>query len=169
MHSILERRSRGAAGFSLIELIVVVAIIMIVAAIAIPRMLSSKMRANETAVVEALRSIATGQTAYYSTFQRGFAPSLEALGPPPSGDPASADRANLIDPLLATGARNGYIFDYQPGPLDSEGRISTYRVNANPVKAGQTGTKFFYMDEKSVIRFSLDGPAGPDSPIIPQG
>ena|SRR2546425_6221624 len=76
----VTRRSRDA-GFSLIEVLVVIAIILIIAAIAIPRLLQSRMAANEAGAVAALRTITTVQVTYNFTYQQGFAPSLAATRP----------------------------------------------------------------------------------------
>src|SRR2546428_12494569 len=91
----VTRRSRDA-GFSLIEVLVVIAIILIIAAIAIPRLLQSRMAVNEAGAVAALRTITTVQVTYNFTYQQGFAPSLAALGPPP-GNQANANQAGLVD------------------------------------------------------------------------
>jgi len=162
-------RVRRAAGFSLIELVLVVAIILIISAIAIPRFLSSKMRANETGAVSALRSFTAAQVAYQTTYQQGVAPDLQSLGPPPPGDDPSPSRANLIDSLLASGVRSGYVFIYTPVDINGDGTPDSYTLNANPVSPGQTAQKFFYVDQSNLIRFSMDGPAGPTSSPIPSG
>jgi hypothetical protein len=74
----------------------------------------------------------------------------------------------MIDPLLASGIRNGYSFVYNGVDLNGDGTIDVYTVNANPVSPGQTGLRFFYVDQTNVIRQALDGPAGPTSRPIPQ-
>ena len=88
-------------GFSLIELLIVVAIILIIAAIAIPNLLRSRMAANEASAVGSLRTINTACVTYSSTYG-GFPPGLPNLGP---GTPASATTADLIDQVLATGTK----------------------------------------------------------------
>ncbi len=158
----------NSAGFSLIEVLVVIAVILIIASIAIPRLLQAKMVANESATVAALRSIATVQIVYDSTYQQGFAPTLAALGPPPGNGQASAARAALIDEVLASGIRGGYNFVYVPIDNGGQGKPDQYTVNANPVSPGQTGNRYFYVDQTNVIRFKLDGPAGANSTPIPQ-
>ncbi|HEX2715489.1 MAG TPA: prepilin-type N-terminal cleavage/methylation domain-containing protein, partial [Candidatus Acidoferrales bacterium] len=98
-------------GFSLIELLIVVAIILIIAAIAIPNLLRSKMAANEASAVGSLRSINTACISYNTTYGQ-FPPtgSLTALGPPAAGAAASAAAADLIDSVLAAGTKSGYAF-----------------------------------------------------------
>ena len=163
-----SQRPRRAAGFSLIELLIVIAVMLIIASIAIPQLLRSKMSANETAAASALRSICTVQVNYESTYSQGFAPSLGALGPPPAGSGPSATNADLIDPVLASGIRNGYNFVYVAIDNGGTGRPDAFTVNANPISPGLTGQKYFYVDQTNVIRYSLGGVAGPGSAPVPQ-
>jgi len=157
-----------AAGFSLVEVLVVIAVILIIAAIAIPRLLRSKMAANEAAAASALRSVCTVQVAYDVTYNQGYAPSLSALGPPPPGTMATPTNGDLIDPVLASGIRNGYSFVYTPIDSSGSGKPSAFTINANPLSPGQTGERYFYADQTNVIRWALGGPAGPSSPPVPQ-
>src|SRR5271170_6312589 len=85
-------------GFSLIELLIVVAIILIIAAIAIPQLLRARIAANEAAAAETVRTITTGSMAYSATWGNGFPPTLGTLGGP-AGGAATCDLANLIDPV----------------------------------------------------------------------
>src|SRR5450755_1135359 len=93
-------------GFSLIELLIVVAIILIIAAIAIPNLLRSRMAANEASAVGGIRTIVTSQITYYTTWNNGYAASLAVLG---GAAPctASSNTACLIDPVLTLGGTNG--------------------------------------------------------------
>jgi len=163
MHSSARRR----AGFSLIEVVVVVAVILVIASIAIPRFLKARLVANESAAVASLRAIATVQIAYDLTYGQGFAPSLSALGPPPTPPPTAA-KADLIDAVLASGIRNGYSFVYVPIDSGGTGKPDAYTVNANPVSPGQTGDKYFYVDQSNVIRYKFDGPADVNSTPVPK-
>ncbi|SRR5713226_9360327 len=162
-----HRLCRIRAGFSLIEVLVVVAIILIIAAIAIPRFLQSKMAANEAAAVHALRVITTAQVTYDSTYNQGFAATLNALGPPPAGSQASALHADMVDEVLASGIRNGYNFVYV-AIATGGGNPGLYTVNANPVSPGQTGQRYFYVDQSNVIRYALGGSANASSTPVPQ-
>lgn len=155
-------------GFSLIEIVVVVAIMLIIAAIAIPNFLRSRIRANETATVAALRAIATAEVAYETTFKQGYSPDLASLAPPSGGAPRSASAADLIDPILATGQRNGYNFIYAAIDPDGNGEPDQYTVNANPIRVGQTGEKYFYVDQTNVIRQNIGGPASATSDPVPR-
>jgi prepilin-type N-terminal cleavage/methylation domain-containing protein len=137
-------------GFSLIELLIVVAIILIIAAIAIPNLLRSKMAANEASAVASLRTINTAEVVYSTTYNTTnvFADSLAQLGGSAcTGVPTSA-AACLIDPALAaatTSAKSGYIFTYTPGS-------GTYTVQADPQQQNSTGIRHFFTDQSNVIR-----------------
>ncbi len=152
-------------GFSLIELLIVVGIILVIAAIAVPRFMQSKMKANEANAASALRSISTAEVSYQTTYQQGFSPTLGALGP---GSPATAAAADLIDAVLASGTRHGYTYSYNPIDADGNGQFEAYTINANPVNPGVTGQKYFYVDMSNVVRYALGAPATAASPPIPQ-
>ncbi len=142
-------------GFSLIELLIVVAIILIIAAIAIPNLLRSKMAANEASAVGSLRTLNTGCVSYSTTYGTGYPAALANLGP---GAPATAATADLIDSVLASGTKSGYVFTYVSGaPVG--GVISTYTINANPATVGTTGQRGFFTDQSGVIRANPTGPA----------
>ncbi len=153
-------------GFSLIELLIVVAIILIIAAIAIPNFLRSRIAANQASAAQSLRSINTAETTYASTYGSGFTSTLAMLGPPTGGNPASTAAADLIDNVLAGGTKSGYNFVYAPGAQDTQGNYLGFTVNANPANPGMTGTTYYYTDETYVIRSNSTGTASAsDSPI----
>jgi len=159
-------RDESHRGFSLIELLIVVAIILVIAAIAIPNFMRSRIAANESASVQNMRNITTANVVYSSTYGVGYATSLAALGPPSgSGVPSSAN-AQLIDEVLATGVKSGYTYVYTPSPPDSSGTTGSYSLNANPLSLGITGYRFFYTDDSGVIRQNTSATAtGSDTPI----
>ena len=142
-------RNRKRRGFSLIELMIVIAIILIIATIALPKLNRAKMYAHETAAIKTLQTIHTAQTQYQSQFGR-FAASLTELGPPQSGQ-AGPQSADLIDNNLATGEKSGYKFTVT-------GNSSGYVISAVPVAYNSTGSRTFYSDQTMQIRQNY----GPD-------
>ena len=155
---------RKQKGFSLIELLIVIAVIMVIAGIAIPNFIRSKMRANESGAVANMRTITTANVVYSTTYGAGFGPSLAALG----GDPTtpSATSAGLIDSVLSAGVKSGYIYTYTAASVDAAGNYQSFSVTADPVAPGTTGDRHFYTDQTNVIRVNLTVTASlSDSPI----
>lgn len=134
---------RRRRGFSLIELLIVIAIILIIATIALPKLNRARMYSQETAAIGAIRTIHTAQTQYFSQFGR-FATSLAELGPPASGQP-NASAADLIGNDLAGGDKSGYKFTVQGTP-------GGYTLNANPIAYNSTGSRTFFSDQSLVVR-----------------
>jgi len=134
----------------LIELLIVVAIILIIAAISVPNLLRSRMAANEASAVGSMRTVNTACIAYSTTFG-GFPSSLSNLG---TSGAASSTSADLIDNVLASGTKTGYTFTYTPGAA-AGGIIPVYTLTASPVVAGQTGQRYFFTDQSAVIRFNV--------------
>jgi prepilin-type N-terminal cleavage/methylation domain-containing protein len=167
---------RKQKGFSLIELLIVVAIILIIAAIAIPNLLRSRIAANEASAVGSLRTINTSEVTYASTFPSvGFASNLATLGPGTTVPCApTAATACLLDNVLGASSpttgtlaspnpKSGYTFGVSvsgssvPQPF--------YMVNADPIST-QTGTRHFYTDASGVIRYNATAVAGSvDAPL----
>lgn len=149
-------------GFSLIELLIVVAIILIIAAIAIPNLLRSRISANEASAVASIRAISTAQISYATTYpQLGFADSLEKLGPGKSDQP-TPDAANLIDPALARGEKSGYKFTLTSAKgsgSSKEGANNTFTIMAEPTSPGQTGIRTFCSNQSSILYYQADGAA----------
>jgi len=145
-------------GFSLIELLIVVAIILIIAAIAIPNLLRSKMAANEASAVGSLRTLNTACVTYSTTYG-GFPSSLTALVGEGSGSGPTSTASQLIDNVLQTGTKSGYTFTFSAGTADSAGNIDYYIVNANPITPGTTGLRYFFTDKSGVIRASTTAAA----------
>lgn len=142
-------------GFSLIELLIVVAIILIIAAIAIPNLLRSKMAANESSAVGSLRTINTSAVEYNTTYG-GYPQTLLSLGGPAGGTAASTS-AELIDAVLASGTKSGYSFTYTTGTTDSNGNVLQYTMTAVPTSPGTTGQRTFFTDQSGVIRADATG------------
>jgi type IV pilus assembly protein PilA len=140
------------SGFSLIELLIVVAIILIIAAIAIPNLLRSKMAANEASAVATLRTLNTSAVSYSTTY--GSDPTnLTDLGP--SSTPSST-AADLIDSVLAKdpATKSGYTFVWT-----SVAPQSSYTLVATPLQTGVTGQRGFFTNQSGVMRADPSGTA----------
>ncbi len=148
-------------GFSLIELLIVVAIILIIAAIAVPNLLKSKIAANEASAVSTLRMLNNAEVIFSATYVSGFTDGLNRLGAPTSGRP-DMNNADLVDPILAgrgpggtntTFTKSGYNFRYTPtGTSTTFGQIAGYEITADPVSRGSSGQRSFFTNEPLVIR-----------------
>jgi type IV pilus assembly protein PilA len=152
-------------GFSLIELLIVVTIILIIAAIAIPNLMKSKIQANETAAVETLRTL-NGSALLYSNSYGGFPHALSDMGPASGGTAPSSASADLIDSLLASGVKSGYRFAYVAGTTDPSGGVLSYTITATPVAPGSSGQRSFFTDPSGTIRNTSNGNADSTSPPI---
>jgi prepilin-type N-terminal cleavage/methylation domain-containing protein len=158
------RRRISAQGFSLIELLIVVAIILIIAAIAIPNFLQAKISANQAAAVETVRTITTASEVYSTTWGNGFPPSLSALG---GVVPATCNSAVLLDNLVASApnTKSGYTFAYTPEGIavtsPPPGCVAGYTANfvtAVPLSVW-SGTDSYCADEPGVIHYNTLGTA----------
>jgi prepilin-type N-terminal cleavage/methylation domain-containing protein len=147
---------RKQKGFSLIELLIVVAIILIIAAIAIPNLLRARMAANESSAVASIRTINTGMVTYNSTYPTvGFAASLAVLGGVAPCTPSSTT-ACLIDSVLAAGTKSGYTF--LAAAAGGTPNV-TYYATGVPVTLNQTGIRSFCSFEDAVVRVDPTGAA----------
>lgn len=154
----MSLRRKKQKGFSLIELLIVVTIILIIAAIAIPNLMRSKIQANETAAVGALKAL-TESSLLYSNSYGGFPHALADLGPAPGGGAASSTSADLIDTVMASGVKSGYKFAYVPGTTDPSGNVQSYTITATPLVPGSTGQRSFFTDQSGTIRNTSSGTA----------
>ena len=159
---------RDQKGFSLIELLIVVAIILIIAAIAIPNLLRARMAANESSAVGTLRSINTANATYETLYNFSFASSLPKLGgaTAAAGVVAPCTAANLIDNVLSasnTPTKSGYNFTYTGANPNTADTVctsdTTYTITAVPVTVGGTGNRSFFTDQSGIIRYNPAGTA----------
>jgi type IV pilus assembly protein PilA len=147
------RNNNKQKGFSLIELLIVVAIILIIAAIAIPNLLRSRMAANEASAVGSLRTLNTAAVTYSTTYGIGYPSTLAKLGPAATASSATAD---LIDSVLAGHIKSGYDFTWGAGAADAAGNVNDYSITAIPASAS-TGSRTFFTNQSGVIRADATG------------
>jgi prepilin-type N-terminal cleavage/methylation domain-containing protein len=167
---------KSGRGFSLIELLIVVSIILIIAAIAIPDLLKSRTAANQASAVGSLRMIVTSEVSYASTYTIGYSSTLAQLDG--NAIPSNSNSAGLIDSVLGSGTKSSYKFYYVPcltpavpnngalaaGPCGGS-PITIYQVSANP-SGGLGFGNYYFEDSSAVIRQNSTAPAGPaDTPI----
>jgi type IV pilus assembly protein PilA len=152
-------------GFSLIELLIVVAIILIIAAIAIPNLLHAKIAANEAAATEVLRTITTAAVTYSSTYGNGYPATLANLGGPPAGV-STCDLSVLMDNIIAAAPnqKSGYKFAYTAVgapvaavPGCSLPGANAYLVTATPISEFVTGIRSYCSDEPGTIHYDTTG------------
>jgi type IV pilus assembly protein PilA len=152
-------------GFSLIELMIVVAIILIIAAIAIPNFLRAKISANQAGAASTVRSITTAAVEFSTNWSDGLPPTLDSMGGVVA--PASCTGALLIDPIITTAPyqKSGYVYSYVPQgpaipnpPVGCVAGYSAYLVTALPISV-YTGTQSFCSDEPGVIHYDPAGGA----------
>jgi type IV pilus assembly protein PilA len=152
---------RKQKGFSLIELLIVVAIILIIAAIAIPNLLRSRIAANEASAVGSIRTINTSEVTYASTYPQVGFNTLDMLG----GAGGTLSGAGLLDSVLASGTKSGYSFAVTTAGATGTGPSTTYDVHGDPQNS-QTGQRHFFSDQSGVIRFNTAAAAtATDSPL----
>jgi len=164
--------SRGALnqvrGFSLVELLITVAIILVIASIAVPHLLTAKMAANQSAAVSTLRTISSAEQTFSSTYSDGFTLTIAQLGGPVAAVAGCAN-ARLIDEVLSANPsqRSGYQFQYTangvaaltsaiPASCGASGDTG-FSASATPVTVGLTGTASYCIDETGAIRVNTVG------------
>ena len=159
--SLCMRRGTRANGFTLMELLIVMAIIAILMLIAIPTVGSLKKKANELSAQKSIQTIITAENMYESNYPTsGFACALTALGGDPKSGAPSATAAQLIQPDLASGLKSGYIFNISNCTKINAGgtdRITGYSITAVPQTVGSTGDRAYCSDQSGIIKFD---PAG---------
>jgi len=180
---------KDSRGFSLIELLIVVAIILIIAAIAIPSLTGVKNSGNQVSAIKSLQAITEAEQMYHDTYNQGYSTTLAQLGPATGGTPSASASGLIQDTALLSGVKAGYIFKYTPtgagsstgGGSDAGGSaegaggstgsggtamVLGYTVNADPQIQGKTGTSHYYVDESGTIHVNNTAPAGPNDPTL---
>ena len=156
MTDIKKTRRMKANGFSLIELLIVVAIILIIAAIAIPNFIHARMAANESSAVSSIHTINTSEIAYSSANPTiGYSAALADLGPTGAG---------YLDGVLSAGTKGGYTFTYVQDATNSPS--TGYTVNSDPVTRGTTGQRSFYSNQLNITHYNMTAAASSTDPVI---
>jgi len=149
-------------GFTLVGIVIAVAILLVIAAIAIPSLLHSKLSDSEAAAVSSLRTLNAACVSYAKLYG-GYPGSLSNLGP---GSPADSASADLIDAALASGTKSGYVFTYTAGAAGVDGNVLGYSITANPSAASAKGQRRFFTDQSGIIRANSVGAADVNSTPI---
>ncbi len=154
------RTNQRNRGFSLLELLIVIAIIVTIMLIALPNMSHVRMSTNETSALASLKAFGEAIILYQSNYKT-YPKNQSDLGPA-QNNIVSITSAGLLDSILAppgsaTSTKDGYTFRYTAGPADPNGVILTYTINADPQSYNHTGIKSFFTDQEGIIRVATDG------------
>jgi len=148
-------------GFTLMELLIVIAIILILMLVAIPTAGTIRKHANELSAQKSLQTIQQAETMYESNYPtNGFACTLQALGGDPNSGPPSASAAQVINGELATGIKSGYIFNITnctKVTVNNQDRITSFTATAVPATPGKTGDRGFCLDSGGAMKADPSG------------
>jgi type IV pilus assembly protein PilA len=163
------QRSPATAGFTLMELLIVIAIILILMLMAIPTIGSLKKKANETSAINSLQQISAAEEQYDSSYPaNGYACELSALGGDPHSGAPSLTGAQLVQSDLATGYKSGYVFtisNCSKVTANGTDRITGYTITALPQTVGKTGDRGFCSDQFGIIKYDPAGGTNCTQPL----
>ena len=162
-------QAQSDLGFTLMELLIVMSIMLIIMAFAVPQMLKVKKNADQASAIQSMRTIGSAELSYNSSYPgNGFACPLSALGGDPKSGAPTAQAAQLIDPTLAaTGQKSGYIFTVTCGSkvtVNNQDVYTSYDLTAVPQTVGKTGDLGYCSDENNIIKAD---PAGGTNCTVP--
>ena len=144
---------RHHGGFSLLELLIVVAVMLVIAAIAIPSLLRSKIAANEASAIRTVREISTAEVTYHSTFPSvGYAPDLKSLGGPMNACTPSAATACILDSQVSSGTKSGYQLFAAGFATGGAPQNTEFVASAAPQSFNRTGVRNFCISTDGVVR-----------------
>jgi type IV pilus assembly protein PilA len=160
----------GEAGFTLMELLIVMAVILILMLVAIPSMLNVTIQAHETSALASLRAIQAAEVQYSSNFPaNGFACTLSSLGGSSSAGAPTPQAAQMLQSTLATGQKDGYTFNVtnctKTTGSNNQDMFTSYEVTAVPQTVGRTGHRGFCMDMSGEIKVDMAGGTNCTVPI----
>lgn len=161
----LERKqvatNTNEAGFTLVELLIVMSVILIIATLALPKLMGVLRTANETSAINSLRTLTSMEGQYNSTYpSHGFACSLAELGGKPGSGTPGPEAAQLINEDLASGTKSGYSFKIACGDkntVNNQDQYNSYQITAVPNSVGKTGNRGFCTDQDAQIHFDPKG------------
>ena len=156
-----ENRRKKESGFTLTELLIVMAVILVIMTIGLPALQQSTKRANETSAISLLRDLNYYEAAYNAAYPtHGFACSFSALGGTPGVGAPSAEAAQLMPEDLSTGKKSGYTFSITCGTkttINNQDMFSSYKINAVPQAIGKTGDNGYCSDENNIVMVDTTG------------
>jgi type IV pilus assembly protein PilA len=162
-------RTNRQRGFTLMELLIVMSIMIILMLIAIPNFISMKAQADETSAIQSLRAIYQAQIQYQTNFPtNGFACALPALGGNASSGPPSATAAQVLQGDLATGQKSGYTFSIvncTKVTVNNQDMYTSYEATAVPQSVGKSGHRGFCIDQAGEIKADPAGGTNCSQPI----
>ena len=162
----MNKRERG---FSLLELLIVVAIILIITTVAIPNLIHTRMTANEASALKSLQVYNAACVSYLSTYA-SFPHNQSDLGPPTNGTISKTGADILGSDLAPSGStavsKSGYIFRYIAGAASTSGNINSYTITADPEQFKDTGIRRFYTDEKGAVTYTTDNTAATAASLL---
>ena len=162
-------RSNRQHGFTLMELLIVMSIMIILMLIAIPNFISMKAQADETSAIQSLRAIYQAQIQYQTDFPaNGFACSLTALGGNASAGPPSPQAAQVLQGDLSTGQKSGYTFNIvncTKVTVNNQDMYTSYEATAVPQSVGKSGHRGFCIDQAGEIKADPAGGTNCAQPI----
>jgi type IV pilus assembly protein PilA len=165
----LARRSALPNGFTLMELLIVIAIILILMLMAIPTVGHLKKMANETSAINSMQVITKAELSYSNTYpMNGYACTLTSMGGDPNSGPPSATSAQILQPDLVSGYKSGYIFAVtckEKVTVNGVDRYNGYTVTAVPQTVGKTGDRGFCESDTGTITFDPAGATNCTQPL----
>jgi type IV pilus assembly protein PilA len=164
-----RRKRHLQAGFTLMELLIVMSVILILMAVAIPNYMNMRSQANETAAMEELRTLNSAEIQYQTNYPgNGFSCNLSQLGGDPKAGAPSPQAAQLIPADLASGNKSGYVFNIvncTKVPVNNQDVYTSFEVTAVPQAVGKTGHRGFCMDQTGEIKSDPSGGVNCTQPI----
>jgi len=160
---------RRQAGFTLMELLIVISIMLVLMLIAIPNFAKMKIQANQTSAIQSLRAIYSAQIQYQTNYPaNGFACSLTALGGDPKSGAPTPQSAQVLDSVLATGQKSGYTFtivNCTKVTVNNQDQYTGYEATAVPQAVGRTGTNGYCIDQQDEIKADPSGGTNCTQPL----